>query len=85
MFLYYYYHYYYYYYYYYYYFYYFSQICSRSFIDWVGETSSLAKFSFMYLYPLPDDRLKNDRNNLCRNNNTQTYSVRMLCLCGMDC
>ena len=49
-----------------------------------GVASPIAQFSFLYLYTLPDDGRMKDRNMSQENNNKRAYSVRVLCLCGLD-
>ena len=46
----------------------------------VLKVCAVAQFSFMYLYPPPDDSGTNDRNTSYINNNNRTYSVRC-CVC----
>ena len=42
-------------------------------------------FPFIYLYSLPVLVEWNERNITQENKNKRTYTVRLLCLCGLDC
>jgi hypothetical protein len=44
----------------------------------------MAHFSFTDLYHLTDEVPMNCLNMTYRNNNKITYSVQVLCLCGLD-
>ena len=54
-------------------------------VDFAGESSSVAHFFFMYLYPVRKDGWMKDCNMSQENSNTVMYDVWVLCLCGFDC
>ena len=53
-------------------------------VDFVGKSSAVAHFFFMYLYPVPDDGWMNNCNISEEKSYTITYDVWVMCLCGLE-